>query len=108
MNYTTSEELHYNRQKETLVRGVEYLKKYKIVNDFLNKNDWLFVSPLFFQGFELNYLLELSKKDGNQKSEINRLIFHKFFKLDRTATFIEGFCKRCSHIEPFVLSMHVA
>ena len=88
-----------------LERELESLKKYKQVNDFLKKHDWLFISPIYFQGFELNYFFKLSKEDGDHKEEIAKWIFRKLYNLSHTASFIDGYCRRCSHIEPFLFSI---
>lgn len=84
---------------------IKELEKYKVVNEFLRQYDWLFVSPLFFQGYELNYLYELSQQGACDKYRITNLIFSKFYKLEWSASFIEGYCKKCNYIEPFLKSI---
>lgn len=81
------------------------LKKYEIVNKFLITQDWLFISPLFFQGFELDIFYNYCNKSGDFKQEINSVIFRKFFNLNWTASFIEGYCARCLYIQPFLKSI---
>lgn len=81
------------------------LEKYKLVNIFLKSNDWLFISPLFFQGYELNSFLKLSEKENPAKKEILKIIISKFYNLKHIASFIEGDCSRCKNIKPFLLSI---
>ena len=88
-----------------MTNEIKELEKYKVVNEFLRQYDWLFVSPLFFQGYELDYFYKLSLQDACDKSEVTNLIFHKFYQLDWSASFIEGYCKRCNYIEPFLKSI---
>ena len=101
----TSAEFHFDRIHSSLMNEIRKLDKIKIVNAFLKKNDWLFISPFFFQGYELESLLTLSKNPKTSKENVTRIIFRKFFKLEFTASFIEGYCKRCDHVEPFLLSI---
>jgi hypothetical protein len=98
-------EYHYYLERDSLVNEIANLEKYKTVNLFLSNNDWLFISPIFFQGFELDYFLELSRLPGDHKNEITKQIFRKFYNLNWTATFIDGYCRRCNHIEPFLQSI---
>ncbi len=104
MTYSLND-YHFESLQKTHQREIDILEKYKIVNDFLNKNDWLFISPIFFQGFELNQIFELSKKQGNHKKKITEIIARKFYYLNWTATFVDGYCSRCNHILPFLKSI---
>lgn len=88
-----------------LTREIKSLGEYKLVNEFLKQNNWFFIAPLFFQGYDLSAFLTLSQKEGNHKVEITKRIFRKFYDLNNTANFIEGYCKRCNHIEPFLKSI---
>jgi hypothetical protein len=81
------------------------LDEWRKANDFLRLHDWLFVSPLFFQGGELMRIAKLSEVGANQKEEINRIIFTKFYDLGWTASFIEGYCNRSTYISPFLSSI---
>jgi hypothetical protein len=81
------------------------LEEYKLVNIFLKSNDWLFISPLFFQGYELASFLKLSKKENPDKKEILKIIISKFYNLKHVASFIEGDCSRCENIKPFLASI---
>src|ERR1700761_6026927 len=96
---------YFQLEKDTMQRELKLLEDYQLANDFLRKHDWLFISPLFFQGYQVMYFAELSKLPGNQKSAINQMIFNKFFDLGWTASFIEGYCNRCNYIEPFLSSI---
>lgn len=96
---------HYQREKEMMERELQQLDQYKIANDFLRKHDWLFISPLFFQGYQISYFAELSKLPGDQKTAINQMIFNNFFDLGWTAAFTEGYCIRCTYIQPFLPSI---
>ena len=87
------------------VRELKQLDTYELVNNFLAANNWYFVSPNFLQGFELGLLLRLSKAPGDHRQEVNEIMFRKFYQLEWTASFIDGYCRRCSHIEPFLLSI---
>jgi len=98
-------EYHYKQIEDSISRSLDHLKIYKEVNSFLKQNGWLFISPIFFQGGELQYFLDLKNKNENAKDKINQLIFHKFYNLNWTASFIEGYCKRCTYIEPFLQSI---
>ena len=98
-------EYHYKQIEDSISRSLDHLKTYKEVNSFLKQNGWLFISPIFFQGGELQYFLDLKNKNENAKDKINQLIFHKFYNLNWTASFIEGYCKRCTYIEPFLQSI---
>lgn len=91
--------------RKKLLNELELVKKYQKVNELLIKNDWFFVTPLFFQGFELDLLSDLCQKEGKHKDEITKIIYRKFYDLNWTAAFIEGYCKKCSHIEPFLKSI---
>lgn len=86
-------------------RELELLKEYKLVNDFLKLNDWLFISPIFFQGFEISTILRLSKTSGDHKQSILKLIQRKFYDLNYTASFIEGYCNRATYVQPFLKSI---
>lgn len=81
------------------------LQKYKLVNNFLKTNDWLFISPLFFQGYELTSFLKLSEKENPDKKDILKIITSKFYNLKHIASFIEGDCSRCKNIKPFLESI---
>lgn len=81
------------------------LLKYKLVNNFLKSNDWLFISPLFFQGYELNSFLKLSENENSSKIDILKIIKTKFYNLKHIASFIEGDCSRCKNISPFLESI---
>ncbi len=101
----TRSDYHYRLEKETYERELISLAEYKQTNALLRDNDWLFVCPLFFQGFELKYIHSLCSKPGPHKNTITQIIFNKFFDLGWTASFIEGYCKRCDHIQPFLSSI---
>lgn len=96
---------YFNLEKESLINAIKTAKKYIKVNAFLKQNNWLFISPLFFQGAELDYFFKIKKKNTNAKSKITELIFHKFYDLSWAASFIDGYCKRCKHIKPFLQSI---
>jgi len=96
---------HYNQRKESLENELKLLETYSQVNLFLKENDWLFVTPTFFQGFELGIIHKLSMNGDSNKEEITKVIFRKFYNLEHTASFIEGYCKRCNHIKPFLESI---
>ena len=84
---------------------IKNLTEYTLVNEYLKSNDWLFISPIFFQGFELEIFLRLSKTEGNNKEKILEIITKKFYDLRHTASFIEGYCNRCDCIQPFLKSI---
>lgn len=84
---------------------IKNLTEYTLINEYLKLNDWLFISPIFFQGFELETFLRLSKTEGNNKEKILEVITKKFYDLRCTASFIEGYCNRCDFIEPFLKSI---
>lgn len=86
-------------------RELQELEDYKQVNDYLKSNDWLFISPIFFQGYELHIFLRLSKSSENGKQKILNVISKKFYDLKWTASFTEGYCSRCTHISPFLKSI---
>lgn len=96
---------YFEREKDAMERELKALDEYKIANDFLRKHNWLFISPLFFQGYQLSYFADLSKQPGDQKAKINQMIFNKFFDLGWTASFTEGYCIRCTYIAPFLPSI---
>ena len=96
---------HFEMHRDSLEREIKNLNEYKVVNDFLRSHNWLFISPLFFQGFELKRFYDLSKEKGNREKEVKKIIFRKFFNLDWSASFIDGYCNRCNHIKPFLLSI---
>jgi hypothetical protein len=97
---------YFELEKDSLNLAIKSLEQNKNVNAYLQKNDWFFISPIFFQGIELNYLDDLSKKQNiNHKNEIIKLVSAKFYNLGWTASFIEGYCRRCNHIEPFLKSI---
>lgn len=96
---------HYNKFLGSDNEKDRELENFKIANTFLKNNDWFFISPLFFQGFELEVFLNLSKNNNNDKKKILEVITKKFYNLPRTASFIEGYCNRCKHISPFLKSI---
>lgn len=96
---------HYNLIVEMYNREIKTLEKYVTVNKYLKENDWLFISPLFFQGYELNLFFELSKTADDNKRKILEIITNKFYDLKNTASFIEGYCNRSEYIKPFLGSI---
>lgn len=96
---------HYNLIVEMYNREIKTLEKYVTVNKYLKENDWLFISPLFFQGYELDLFFELSKTVDNNKKRILEIITNKFYDLKNTASFIEGYCNRSEYIKPFLGSI---
>jgi hypothetical protein len=96
---------HYNSIMHSSSNNQELLSKYQAVNDFLKQNDWLFISPLFFQGFELSSIFKLIGTKDEVKQQILNIICRKFYNLPITASFAEGYCIRCNHIKPFVISI---
>lgn len=96
---------HYQQLLYFESENLKLLEKYKQVNSYLRSNDWLFISPLFFQGYELTTFLKLSKTQKPLKSKILEVIIRKFYDLKYTASFIEGYCSRCNHIKPFLKSI---
>lgn len=87
---------------------IETLKRYSKVNEYLKSNDWLFISPIFFQGYELSSFLKLSNQKGNNKHIILEVIVKKLYDLKYTASFIEGYCNRCNYIKPFLMSIETS
>lgn len=81
------------------------LEKYKRVNEILKRNNWLLLSPLFFQGYEIDYFLDLNNANKLSKNLILNQITTKFYNLNWTATFVDGYCSQCKYIEPFTLSI---
>jgi len=102
-NYIT--DYHYERLIKSGNDDSISLKHIQQVNEFLKHNDWLFISPLFFQGFELDMISKLINSKDNPKEKILALIANKFYSLSFTASFIEGYCNRCNHIKPFLMSI---
>lgn len=88
-----------------MVRELAILKEYDLVNQFLKNNGWFFVCPFFFVGGDLSYLGSLSKMNGDQHQKIRELMVRKFYQLESTASFVDGYCLRCSYMEPFLLSI---
>ncbi len=88
-----------------MVRELKYLEKYEEVNQFLKVNGWFFVCPFFLTGGELSYLGDLSKAGSDQRENISNLIARKFYQLESTASFVDGYCRRSFYIEPFLLSI---
>lgn len=86
-------------------RELQSLEEYKQVNSYLKSNDWLFISPIFFQGYELEHFLKLSKSQKDEKETILKVIHKKFYNLNYTASFIEGYCSRATYIRPFLMSI---
>lgn len=103
--FTTVEDYHYDKLISHGKDQVLLLNKYKEINAFLIKHDWLFVSPFFFLGSELNIISELSSLSENSKEKISKLIADRFFNLPYTASFIDGYCARCTNIKPFLFSI---
>ena len=95
---------HYDRLTSSGNYEAIFLNQYKVVNEFLQQNDWLFISPIFFQGIELDMISKLDH-DDNPKEKILTLVINKFFNISHTASFIEGYCNRCKHIKPFLMSI---
>lgn len=100
-----NEQLSKHYYNQLLNSNEQELKKYKVVNGYLKLNDWLFISPIFFQGYELDCFLELSKNNNDEKAKILEIIYRKFYDLRHTASFIEGYCVRCNYIKPFLKSI---
>ncbi len=96
---------YFDTERNNLKYYLIQLEKYDEVNKFLKTQNWLFVSPLFFQGYELELFYKYISREGDFKKEINNLIFRKFFNLNFTASFIEGYCGRCLYIKPFLQSI---
>jgi hypothetical protein len=96
---------HFDELQKHHKVELDIINKYKEVNNFLRLNDWLFVCPLFFQGYELNYFFELSKRNEPAKLEILKAISAKFYNLNWTTSFVDGYCSRCNHINPFARSI---
>lgn len=101
-NYRT--QYHYDNLIKSGVDNGTSLKKHQLVNEFLKQNDWLFISPIFFQGIELEIISKLDPED-NPKEKILQIISNKFFNISYTASFIEGYCNRCKHFKPFLMSI---
>lgn len=96
---------YYTRFINTYNNELKLLEEYKIVNKYLRANDWLFISPLFFQGYELKMFLKLSDSKDDNKAKILDVIFKKFYDLKYNASFMEGYCNRCNYIKPFLKSI---
>jgi hypothetical protein len=101
----TTADFYYRIEKETLDRSLILLNQYQNTNNCLRARNWLFISPLFFQGFELTYINKICTEPGPHPITINQIIFNKFFDLGWTASFVEGYCDRCDHIKPFLPSI---
>jgi hypothetical protein len=99
---------YFNRLRKDNIREKESLKKYSKVNNYLKSNDWLFISPLFFQGFELSTFLKLSNSKDNNKEKILKVIANKFYDLGHTVSFTEGYCNRCDYTKPFLKSIETS
>lgn len=95
---------HYKMLWNSGIENNQSLKHYQKANEFLKQNDWLFISPIFFQGMELNTISRLNG-DDKAKEKIMTLIANKFFNLPHTASFIEGYCNRSNYIKPFLMSI---
>lgn len=95
----------YNQQKQLYNDSLKQLERHTKANELLMKNGWFFVAPLFFQGFELERIYQLSLGEQSCKEEIDRIIYRKFYNLEWTASFIEGYCKQSDFIRPFLLSI---
>lgn len=81
------------------------LEQYKEVNAYLRLNGWLFISPLFFQKYELDIFHTLGNSELNSKKKILQIIAKKFYDLRRTASFTEGYCVQCTYIKQFARSI---
>jgi hypothetical protein len=99
--------MDFNTLKKANTHFLEQTKKISKVNDFLKEHNWLFIAPHFFIGFQIDQLAEISKvKDKNvQKDKIKDILYSAFFNLNWRSSFIEGYCIRCSHINPFAKSI---
>lgn len=84
---------------------VEKLQKFKSINEILKQNDWLFISPIFFQGYELTFISKIESNEPNIKNKILKIVSKKFYDLRYTASFVEGYCARCNYIRPFSKSI---
>lgn len=103
--YQNLSDYHYQRLLESADNQKRELEQYKEVNVYLRLNDWLFISPLFFQGYELGIFYTLRKSGINSKKKILQIIAKKFYDLRRTASFTEGYCVRCAYIKQFARSI---
>jgi len=101
----TKADFYFRIEKETLERSLISLKQYQVTNQCLRGRNWLFICPLFFQGFELTYIHKICTEPGPHPITINQIIFNKFFDLGWTGSFIEGYCNRCVYIMPFLSSI---
>lgn len=91
---------HFDQLRNHHKNELKLLDKYREVNDFLRLNDWLFVCPLFFQGYELDYFFTKPSKE-----KILKAITSKFYNLNWTTSFVDGYCVRSSYINPFLRSI---
>lgn len=91
---------HFDQLRRHHKDELTLLDKYREVNDYLRVNDWLFVCPLFFQGYELDYFFTKPSKE-----KILRAITLKFYNLNWTTSFVDGYCVRSSYINPFLKSI---
>jgi hypothetical protein len=98
---------HFDQLREQFQRELLLLNKYKEINVFLRRNDWLFVCPIFFQGFELDYFSKLNDIE-QPKEKILKIIASKFYNLNWTASFVDGYCSRCDYIKPFLSSIETS
>lgn len=96
---------YFNLYKISNQQEIERLKRFENVNGILKQNDWLFISPIFFQGYELSAISKLKPNDQASKSKILRIVSKKFYDLRFTASFVEGYCVRCKYIKPFSKSV---
>ncbi|MDP9954990.1 hypothetical protein J2X97_000627 [Epilithonimonas hungarica] len=96
---------YFNLHKISNEQEIERLKRFENVNGILKQNDWLFISPIFFQGYELSAISKLKPNDQASKSKILRIVSKKFYDLRFTASFVEGYCVRCTYIKPFSKSV---
>lgn len=97
---------HYFRLFERSNRdSLEELSKYTYINSKLTSLDWLFISPLFFQGYELKGILTAVENAVEPKEKILAIIANKFYNLPVTASFVEGYCIRSKFIQPFLFSI---
>jgi len=103
--HSTQADYYFELRRQGFESELAELVKYQNAHRLLIQNDWFFVSPLFFQGFDLHILSDLYKRGNVTKQEVNKVIFRKFFNLECSAAFIEGYCKQTKFVEPFLTSI---
>lgn len=107
INYTemTNNSYHFNEQKEQREKYLKTTQAYISTNQYLNSFNWLFISPLYNQGIEIEEIEKMNLSGNTDPNKIIEIFKHKFYDIEWSASFIRGHCNHSKFIAPFTTSI---